>query len=94
MSSAVVTKLRVENYESWKDAYDRGEAVRREFRVRGIAVLRDGSDPNQVLIVTRFDSIDDAKKMLSSEKWQQTAKGSGGQMLETHFTNVADEKTY
>jgi hypothetical protein len=94
MSSIVVSKARVENFESWKSGYDQGEAIRREFRVRGIQVLRDASDPNIVLVLTRFDSVDDAKKMLSSERWQEGAKRSGAQMLETHFANVVDDRTY
>jgi hypothetical protein len=94
MPSIVVTKMKVENFESWKAHYDKGEPIRREFHVRGIAVLRDATDPNLLTILTRFDSVEDAKKMLSSERWQQGAKASGAGHIEAFFTNVVDEKAY
>ena len=94
MSCTVVVKLKVENYEAWKSHYDAGEPVRREFHVRAVGVLRDASDPNTVFVLTRFDSVDDAKKMLAAPKWQETAKKAGASSMETWFTNVAQDKTY
>ena len=93
MSNAVVTKLKLENYDTWKSHYDQGEAMRREYRVRGVTVLRDTTDPNIVTIVTRFDSIDDARKMLTSDQWKQAAQ-RGAPPIEVSFTTVADERTY
>jgi heme-degrading monooxygenase HmoA len=94
MASAIITRLKVENFETWKAAYDAGEGMRREHRVRGVTLLRDGTEPNTVLLVTRFDSIDDAKKMVGSDKWKEASKGSGAQMQEAFFANVVDERSY
>ncbi len=93
MASAVVTRIRVPNFEGWKAHYDQGETMRRNASVRGVQVLRDASDPNLVTIVTRFDSVDDAKRMLASDEWKQAA-GKGGPPLEISFVDVAEEKTY
>jgi hypothetical protein len=45
-----------------------------------------------VTFLTRFDSVAAAKKMLSSERWQQASKGV--RPIDASFTNVADEKSY
>jgi heme-degrading monooxygenase HmoA len=94
MPSATIAKLKVENFETWKSRYDGGEAMRRDFRVRGVSILRDATDPNLVTIVTRFDSLDDAKKMFTSDRWKEAVKAAGGPPTEVFFTELTDERTY
>ena len=94
MASAVVTKMKIEDFAAWKTRYDGGEPMRREFKVRGVTVLRDATDASLVTVVTRFDSVADAKAMLASDAWKAAAKAGGVPPLEMAFTEVADEKTY
>ena len=94
MGAIILTKLRVENFDSFKAQYDRGEGVRRELDARSVQLLRDASDPNLVTVVTRFDSVDAAKRMVSSDKWKQAAKGSAVGPMEASFHEIAEEKTY
>jgi len=94
MSCLVITKIKVQNFETFKAQYDRGEGVRREFHVRSVALLRDATEPNQVTVLTRFDSVDAAKRMLTSDKWKEAAKGASTTAMEAYFTEIAEEKTY
>jgi hypothetical protein len=94
MAATAVTTLKVQNFETWKGRYDEGEAMRRSFHVRGVAVLRDATDPNVVTVLTRFDSVDAAKAMIASEKWKEASKGSGATPIEILFNDVVEEKSY
>lgn len=93
MSAAIVTKLKVTEFEAWKSGYDAGEGMRRELNVKGVLVLRDEADPTSVTVITRFDSVADAKAMIASPKWQEAAKASGTKP-EAFFTSVIVDKTY
>jgi len=94
MSSAIVTRLKVQNFETWKAHYDRGEGMRREFHARGVTVLRDATDPNLVTILTRFDSLDAGKAMIGSERWKEASRGAGASPVEAFFTDIVEEKAY
>lgn len=94
MASAIISKVRTENFETWKTAYDKGEAMRREHGVRGVIVARDATDPNLLTIVTRFDSVAAAKAMLTSDAWKESAKNAKSPIVEAFFVDVAEEKLY
>lgn len=93
MSAAIVTKLKVAEFEGWKTGYDAGEGMRRELKVRGVMVLRDEADPTHVTIITQLDSVADAKAMIASPRWQEAAKAAGTKP-EVMFATVMDQKTY
>ena len=92
MASAIISKLTTENVETWKGFYDKGEGMRREHGVRGVMVLRDATSPNQLTIVTRFDSVDAAKKMLDSDAWKEATRNAKSPITEAYFVEIADEK--
>jgi heme-degrading monooxygenase HmoA len=94
MACTVVTKAKVESFEAWKSGYDQGEGVRRELGVRSVSVLRDAADPSVVILVTRFDSLEAAKAMMSSPKFAEARKKAGAPPLEVTYTNVVEDKTY
>ena len=94
MAAAVLTKLTTENFETWKTFYDQGEAMRREHGVRGVSVMRDATNPNQLTILTRFDSVEAAKAMMSSEAWKNASRNAKSPVTEAWFVDVADERAY
>ena len=47
---------RVHNYDSWRQAFDKFDALRREKGVRAYRVSRPADDPLRVLIDLDFDS--------------------------------------
>ena len=94
MSAIVVTRVKVQNFETFKSRYDEGEGFRRRFHVRGITVLRDAAEPNTVTILTRFGSVADAKTMLTSDEFKEATKGSSVLSGETFYNEVVEEKSY
>ena len=58
--ATVAVRHRVENYEAWRVAYDEHGAVRNTHGCTGDLVLRDETDPNEVLVLTYWPSLGDA----------------------------------
>jgi quinol monooxygenase YgiN len=52
----VAVRHRVADFDTWKVGYDEHGAVREEHRCTGATVLRDESDPNEVLLLTTWPS--------------------------------------
>lgn len=54
-----MTTLHIDNtvhdYDSWKAAFDRYEAFRKERGVRAYRIARDAADPRRVLVDLDFD---------------------------------------
>jgi heme-degrading monooxygenase HmoA len=94
MASTTIARVKVQNFETFKSTYDRGEGMRRELRVRGVSLLRDATDPNLVTIITRFDSIADAKAMFASDHLKEAVKSVGVTLQDVFFADVAEEKSY
>ena len=47
---------RVHDYDSWKHAFDKFDALRRDKGVRAYRITRDADDPRHVFIDLDFDS--------------------------------------
>jgi quinol monooxygenase YgiN len=53
----VAVRHRVADFSAWRAAYDEHGAVRKEHGCTGDSVLRDETDPNEVMVLTFWPSI-------------------------------------
>lgn len=56
----------VEDYDKWKGVFDEHAASRKEHGSRGARVFRSGNNPNEVVAITEWDSLDAAHKFAES----------------------------
>ena len=59
--ATVAVRHRVADFDAWKVAYDEHGTVRKELGTTGDTVLRDAADPNEVLVLTTWPSLREAK---------------------------------
>lgn len=75
----MTTTLRIEHaisdYETWKTAFDRDPANRKQSGVRRFAIQRPVNDPQYVMVDLDFDTVSEAEAMLAKlqEVWQSGA---------------------
>jgi hypothetical protein len=55
----VVTRIQVGDYDQWRTMFDQDKPRARE-KATQVRVLRSVDDPNEVVILLDFDSVDDA----------------------------------
>jgi quinol monooxygenase YgiN len=70
-------KHKVNNYETWKGAYDEFASVRKEKGVTGASVHRDAGDPNTIIVTHQFNDVDAAQAFANSEELK-SAMGNAG----------------
>jgi heme-degrading monooxygenase HmoA len=59
MATAAV-RHEVKDYDAWKAVYDEHGVVRNKLGCEGDRLLRDSGDPNQVLVLTFWPTLDAA----------------------------------
>jgi hypothetical protein len=64
----IVTRIHVGDYDRWRPLFDQDQPKARE-KAATQRVLRSADDPNEVVILLEFDSLDDAQE--SRERLQK-----------------------
>ena len=57
----VIVQHRVDDYDRWYPVFKEHEAVRRQHGATGHSISRELSDPNSVVIVNDFATLDGAR---------------------------------
>jgi hypothetical protein len=77
MASYVLVRGKVQNFETWKKAYDAHLSVREEYGLSEEQLLRGAEDPNDVVLLFKAASIDRAKAFLTNPSVVETIEKSG-----------------
>jgi hypothetical protein len=78
MATMIVT-LRVANFEKWKAVFDSMETHRLEYGWTAGSVHRDAADANIVVTISRFRSVDDARRWATSQELRDAMSRAGVQ---------------
>ena len=71
-----VVKIKVENFDVWKQVYDSFEATRDEYGIREHYAIQSLDDANSVIVVGEGD-LDNVKKFLASEDLKSAMAEAG-----------------
>jgi hypothetical protein len=77
MASYVLVRSRVQNFETWKKAYDAHLSVRQEYGLSEEQLLRGAEDPNDVVLLFKASSLDRAKAFLTNPSVGEVIAKSG-----------------
>lgn len=73
---AVITHP-VEDYATWRQIYDDFADVQQAAGVVSEQVYRDPADPNSVLVLHGFDTLEAAASFLTSDELRSAMQGAG-----------------
>lgn len=68
---------KVNDYESWKSAYDEVGTLRRNVGVTGASVYRDTQNPDFVIITHQFNNLDTANGFAGSPELKAAMAKAG-----------------
>jgi heme-degrading monooxygenase HmoA len=77
MAAVVAVRHRVHSYEGWRPVYDEHGAVRKSHGCTGDTVLRDETDPNEILVLTYWPSLADAHAFASDPSMPEVMHRAG-----------------
>ena len=89
----VVVRHKVEDYAEWKPVFDEHEATRKAVGGKGYLILRNSDDPSELVVLTEFDNISNAKEWAGSPGLHEAmAKAGVADKPDIYFCETADGK--
>jgi len=73
----LLVRHKVEDYDAWKPLYDAHGATRKASGSQGARLFRSASDPNELVILFEWDSLDNARAFAQSDDLRQTMQRAG-----------------
>jgi quinol monooxygenase YgiN len=72
----VILKHTVEDFDRWKQGFDAGEPMRQKAGARLFSLSRDATNPNTVIVITHWESAEQARTFMQSPALREAmAKG-------------------
>lgn len=75
--TTIFVRQKVNDYDSWRQEYDRFDAQRQEMGVTGHSVYRDADDPNTVIVTHDFKDTATAKAFANAPELQAAMEQAG-----------------
>jgi heme-degrading monooxygenase HmoA len=75
--AAVIVQHHVEDYDRWLPAYKEHGEVRRANGGTGHQIFRTADDPNDLVIVNEFDSLEGAKAFMADPSLKEQMGRAG-----------------
>lgn len=73
----IMARIRVSDFDTWKQAYDRGRSLRDSVGIRDFNLWRNVDDPLDVVLLLHATHVDKARAYFSSEELAQRMAAAG-----------------
>lgn len=73
----VLIRHRIEDFGKWKIVFNENSAVREAGGSKGGRLFRNIDNPNEVIIIFKWDSIENARKFTESEELKKRMQKAG-----------------
>ncbi len=73
----LLVKQKVEDYNKWKTVFDENSASRKNGGSEGGWVFQSSNDPNEVVVLLKWDDPKNADRFLNSEELKKAMQRAG-----------------
>ncbi len=73
----ILIRHKVKNYAGWKPVFDEHGATSEENGSWGGHLFRNADDPNEIVILLEWDSLEKARKFVKSEDTKKAMQRAG-----------------
>lgn len=70
-------KHKVADYDKWREGFDAALETRKSGGEKSFKVFRTVDDPNDVIVLAEWDSVERAKVFISSDELKEKMKEAG-----------------
>lgn len=91
----LLVRHRVNDYEAWKPVFDQHGAVRKASGSRGGRLFRSADDPNNLVLLLEWDSLENARQFAQSEDLRQAMQRAGvADQPDVYFLEEVDRPSH
>ena len=73
----ILIRHKVQDYIKWRSIYDEHGATRKDAGCEGTHVFRNSADPNEVIVMLRWDTLENARRFADSANLGETMERAG-----------------
>lgn len=73
----LLIRHKVKDYDKWKPVFDEHGSTRKANGSKGGRLFRNADDPNEIVIIFKWDSLDKARKFVKSENTKKAMHRAG-----------------
>jgi heme-degrading monooxygenase HmoA len=73
----LLVRHKVRDYATWKPAFDEHESARRAAGGKSARVFRTAEDPNEVVLLMEWDSVENARRFAESDDLHKVMEKAG-----------------
>ena len=77
MAAYTIASHPVNDFDTWKSAFDQFEPIRKEGGKRSALVLRHAEDPNMVTVINAWDTVETAQAFFDREELKAAMREAG-----------------
>jgi hypothetical protein len=81
----IIVRNRITDYAQWKQGWDQGAALRREGGVQSEELFRNPGEPNEVVLLLEYETMERARRFAASDALREALKESGLQDRVVYF---------
>ena len=73
----LLVRHKIKDFATWKPVFDEHAAARKANGSQGGHVFRNASNPNEIIVLLKWDNLANARKFTSSEELQKAMMKAG-----------------
>lgn len=73
----ILIRHRVDDYDEWKPVFDEHRETREEYGVQGGQLFRTADDPDELVILFEWDSLENARAFVESDDLREAMERAG-----------------
>jgi len=87
----ILGQLKVENFGKWKSTFDGVSAQRKEAGSKEALVFSNSNDQNEVVILFKWDNMENAEKYFESDFLKKRLKEAGSQITSITYLDEVEK---
>jgi len=86
----VLVRVKVKDQAEWRKGFEEASSLRKKFGSKGVHSYASADDPNAIVIMGKYESLDKAREMFQSQEFRDVAQRAGlvGPPEVTYLTKI------
>jgi hypothetical protein len=93
--TTILVRHKVRDFAKWKSTYDTLDSFHKSNKVKSAQIFRNADNPNEVVVLTEMENVDDARRFARSEGLMNAMQNAGvADQPDVYFLDKAGSRSF